>query len=46
MPSKFGRRWKGSYREREYKTPLSTARFVPEQYELVVKRYARAVSCG
>jgi hypothetical protein len=37
MPSKFGKVWKGCYRERAYKTPLSTARFVPEQYELELK---------
>ena len=41
MSSKFGKVWKGSYREREYKTPLSTARFVPPQYELELKmKYA------
>ncbi|MEM5814765.1 MAG: hypothetical protein QXD77_03025 [Candidatus Aenigmatarchaeota archaeon] len=35
MSSKFRRKWKGAYRNREYETPLSTARFVPEQYDLV-----------
>ena len=40
MGSRFSKRWVGSYRERDYRSPLSTARtLVPEQYELGMKGY-------